>query len=455
MNFFIVFLQKTRRALVVFVRWAFSDALEGKMKLFVEALEKNLTAQDIDTHLEGCIGCGCCGQHCAWYIVDQKAENHPKMKADALRAVYKRFCTASGIVLGNLGLIKTTTEEDLARVSELFFSRCTMCGRCSTACPQGVSNRRLVYLMRLCLTAAGFAPQLIYRVQADARDKRHSFGLTYEGSVGKIIAAAEARGINIPVDRHGAKWLAACSAIINTKMPEVAAEVFRLLDLGVHYTMSSRIQDTGTESMVMVCDRELGRRFVRELAEEAKRLGCEGVIIGECGCDMRSYNVDEADILREYGLKVAYIDGLILDLIDQGRIPISKLDLVVAYHDPCWSARLTGYMELSRRLVKRCVREFVEMTPNRRQNYCCNGGAGSMRFHPATGSDANLRRQVSVLKARQIEQTHADMVVTPCATCFMSLKDTASFYGLATQVSMVADIVLMAMDKAIREREQR
>jgi len=35
------------------------------MQKFVEALEKELTAEDIDTHIEGCIGCGNCGHACA------------------------------------------------------------------------------------------------------------------------------------------------------------------------------------------------------------------------------------------------------------------------------------------------------------------------------------------------------------------------------------------------------
>lgn len=438
-----------------FWRWTLGDKLEGKMKLFVEALASRLTYEDIETHLEGCLGCGNCGAMCAWYAVPQQPENHPKLKADMLRKVYRRYLTIPGIIMGRLGWLETPGDEFLREASERFFGCCTMCGRCSMACMQGVSNRRLSFLMRQCLTAAGIVPPIIAQIQMNARETRHSFGLPFEECVGKIIAAANSKGFEVKVDRQGAKWLAVCSAIVNTKLPEVAAEVFRLLNAGIDYTLSSRLKDTGTEAFTTVSDVRLGKSFVRDVCEEALRLGCQGIIIGECGCDMRIYNVDAAEIINEYGLQLAYLDGLILDLIKEGKLKVQKLPLTITYHDPCWSARLTGYTELSRELLRLVVDNLVEMHPNRQENYCCNGGAGSMRMWPAEKPGNNLRRQISVLKAEQVRQTGAQVVATPCATCYMSLKDTMACHNVDCKSTMVADLVLEAIDLANANDKER
>jgi Fe-S oxidoreductase len=63
---------------------------------------------------------------------------------------------------------------------------------------------------------------------------------------------------------------------------------------------------------------------------------------------------------------------------------------------------------------------FIEMTPNREHNYCCNGGAGGMRLPENT----ELRRKISVLKANQIRVTGAEYVTSPCVVCTLSLEDT-------------------------------
>ena len=39
-------------------------ALPGPLGIFVKTMKQNLTAEDIDTHLEGCIGCGMCATAC-------------------------------------------------------------------------------------------------------------------------------------------------------------------------------------------------------------------------------------------------------------------------------------------------------------------------------------------------------------------------------------------------------
>ena len=50
----------------------------------------------------------------------------------------------------------------------------------------------------------------------------------------------------------------------------------------------------------------------------------------------------------------------------------------VTYHDPCNIARPGWITEQPRELLKAFCSDFVEMTPNRRDNICCGGGSGTV-----------------------------------------------------------------------------
>jgi len=103
----------------------------------------------------------------------------------------------------------------------------------------------------------------------------------------------------------------------------------------------------------------------------------------------------------------------------------------------------------------RCVAEtFVEMTPNREHTYCCNGGVGPMRLPEL----APLRREISILKARQIKETGAEWVVTPCAVCTLSLTDLCQYHQVALpgrrMVYLMFEVVYLAMETALRRRDE-
>lgn len=435
-----------------FLRRLLKDEPPDKLKVSVSALERELTAEDINTNLPGCIGCNNCATACSWFVATNDIKYHPKLKTDYIRAIYKRYFTLGGIFLGKIGLMQTPTESDLNKMAEAVFGACTMCGRCALACMQGVNNRRLVQLSRLALTEAGITPHVIQELRKNAEQKRHSYGLTFEESIGYVLSLARKHGVKAAIDRNGAEILGVCSAIGNTLSPDTSAEALMLLNAGkVNFTLSSRLKDTGTEANTTAVDLSLGRQLIAEVAEEAVRLGCKKILVGECGCDMRIYHIDAADILNKYGLEVVCLDGLLLDLIEEGRIAVSKLDIVATYHDPCWTGRLAGYFDISRRLLRKCVREFIELEPNREYNYCCNGGAGMLRMYPLNSPDGNLRRRVSILKAKQIEQAiqkEVEVIVTPCVTCHLSIKDIVSYYGLNIKVVQLGSVVLAAWKKA-------
>lgn len=71
-----------------------------------------------------------------------------------------------------------------------------------------------------------------------------------------------------------------------------------------------------------------------------------------------------------------------------------------------------GYFEEPRWIVQQCVDNFVEMDPNRANNHCCGAGGGAWAM-----PYANERIYYGRVKAKQIQETGAKLLIAPCHNC--------------------------------------
>lgn len=431
--------------------------MEQGMDKFVNSLRTNMTAEDV-VNFEACMDCKLCGEACAWYLATGDEKLHPTYKTNFLRSIYKRYLTIEGQVGGLLGLVETPTVQDL-REHMASFWQCTACGRCTMACPSGLSNRRLVRMARAAYSDSGLSEEnpTIRTIIKNLRQTGHSFGidpLKVLARYGLFLAAA---GIEMPVDIQGAEVLFVCPSAANTKIPDYAIKVMAILNAAqISYTVSSRLVETGTEADHVVVHHDLTKQVLEAWEGEAARLGTQKLLVVECGCDTRTLFADATEILgRPLKFPVIMFDPLILEKIEAGELPIEQVDTPLTLHDPCHSTRLAGMGDAMRALLQRVSTNFIEMTPTREYNYCCNGGAGGMRLPENTEN----RRAVSVLKARQIRNTGATNVTTPCVVCMLSLEDICQTYGLGPAGErmslMLFEVVYDAMFAALTRRGEQ
>lgn len=428
--------------------------MEAEMQLFVESLRKNITAEDV-VNFEACMDCKMCGEACAWYLVTGDEKLHPTHKTGFIRQIYQRYLTIEGRIGGALGLVPTPTVADLKENMQYFWA-CTACGRCTLACPSGLSIRRMVRLARAAYSDSGLsnANPTIRSIVENTERRRHSFGLTAAQVLGRVGLFLRSEGLEVPVNVHGAEMLFVCPAAGNTKIPDYGIKLIKILNAaGVSYTISPYVIDTGTEIDHIAVHHNLSKQMLLDWENEADRLGVKSILLVECGCDTRTLYAEATETLgRPFRYPIVSVDSLMLDLIRQGRLPIEKTDLKVTLHDPCYATRLSGLGDLFRELLTLVTDNFIEMTPNREHNYCCNGGAGGMRLPENT----DLRRKISVLKANQIRATGAEYVTSPCVVCTLSLEDTCQTYNLSPTGERMAlvlfEVVYAAMEPALAKR---
>jgi Fe-S oxidoreductase len=77
-------------------------------------------------------------------------------------------------------------------------------------------------------------------------------------------------------------------------------------------------------------------------------------------------------------------------------------------------------------VVKSVVGEenFIDMHPNRSNNFCCGGGGG---FLQATGYQ-DQRREYGKMKLNQILSTGAQYCITPCHNCHSQIHDLSEHF---------------------------
>jgi Fe-S oxidoreductase len=97
--------------------------------------------------------------------------------------------------------------------------------------------------------------------------------------------------------------------------------------------------------------------------------------------------------------------------------------------DPCMLVRKSlgdPVAEDLRFVMKTLVGEenFVDMYPNRSNNFCCGGGGGALQ-----APYNEQRRSYGKVKFDQIMATGAKYVAVPCHNCHAQIEDICEFHG--------------------------
>jgi len=113
--------------------------------------------------------------------------------------------------------------------------------------------------------------------------------------------------------------------------------------------------------------------------------------------------------------------------------------------DPCNQVRKTfgdAYAEDLRYVVTRVVGEenFVDMTPNRSNNYCCGGGGGALQ-----AGYADARRAFGKIKTDQILATGAPYCIAPCHNCHSQIHDLSEHFKGGWHTVHLWTLICLAM----------
>ena len=188
-----------------------------------------------------------------------------------------------------------------------------------------------------------------------------------------------------------------------TSIQEATEKLLKLADVDYHV-----LEDEKCCGSVL-----LRTGFLKEAQEQIEKnteiLKGETVITSCAGC----YKTLKEDY---DGLDVIHISQLLNQLINEGKLDVSKTDLNVTYHDSCHLGRHCDEFDEPREVIN-SVANLIEMENVRENSLCCGAGGGVKSAYPQIAS------QMGKSRIEQAKETGCETLVTPCPFCKLNLDE--------------------------------
>jgi Fe-S oxidoreductase len=422
------------------------DQLDSALTSFKHLLDHKTVA-----NLQSCVNCGLCAETCHYFQVTREVEAIPAYKLKLVISIFRKLLT----VLGGLaeksqveGVLDSQTVEQWV---DSLFGRCTLCGRCALNCTMGINITRLIRMARTTLASIDLVPPELQSTVTTAVDKGNNMGIPREEWLDTLQWLGEELQMEVgdpqahlPVDKPGTELL----YTVNPREPKffplsllATAKIFHAARES--WTVSRDYYDVTNYGLYSGNDNEASLLSSR-LRESMVKLGAKTLVLGECGHGYNSNRWEAPEwMTTEDRFEVKSVIQIIADYIRQGRIKLdrSRNQKLVTLHDPCNLVRLGGIIEEQRYILRNAVTNFVEMSPNREKNYCCGGGGGQLSMTRY----AKRRLEAGRIKADQIRETGAQVVVAPCHNCIDQLSELNREYELGVEVKTVSEVVADAL----------
>ena len=428
-----------------------------KCEKVIERLHKKVNRQVLAS-LEACVHCGMCTDQCHYVLANPGDVTYmPAYKADKLRKFFKAHIDWTGRVFPWwAGAKDLYTDQELEEFKDVVFGKCTNCRRCSINCPMGVDMATFNRMARGMLVSVGIMPEGVAVVAKDQWEVGNQMGVLKEEYLDTLLWMEEELqdeldpDIKIPIDKMDSDVVYSINPREAKYDPRTIADAAKIFHYaGEDWTMASEGWDM-TNFGLFNGDDELGGAVARRCYEATENLRGKKLVISECGHGYRStrcegQNWGQKDVAFEMESSVITM----LRYIKEGKIEVDKTrnSEPVTFHDSCNNARSCGLTEEPRELLDLVCMDFREMYPNRTENFCCTGGGGAMSMSEYTPQ----RLKSAKIKANQIEETGAKIVVTSCHNCVDGLADLIKHYDLGVEVTQLVNLVANAL--AIPEKK--
>lgn len=424
--------------------------LSGKISKGLKVLSTK-TDSKLVTHLNACVHCGLCATSCMYYLSFKDKKYIPAYKVDLVASIYRRYNTFTGKYFPALTGARDLNEDSIAEMTDLLFGACTLCGRCTIHCSIGVDIRFLVAKGREMLTLMGEVPATLQATVDTAIQTGNNMGITndeFKETLNwledDLKMEVDDEKACIPLNEMGKKVL----YTLNPREPKffplsITAMAKIFYAAGESWTISTNMYDV-TNYGYFSNNKEQAKIISGRLYDEMNILQAKQCVLAECGHGSAAFRWEAPNYLgKKFPFDVTTSVELLAEYIREGRIKVdpSKIDKKVTLHDPCNLVRNGGVIDEQRYVLKNCVSDFVEMKPHGIDNFCCGGGGGQLAM-----SEYNDRRMnIAKVKADQIRNTGAAIVVTPCHNCVDQLMQINAAFKLNVKIMTLAEIVADAL----------
>ncbi|PCN50344.1 hypothetical protein B6U99_04960 [Candidatus Geothermarchaeota archaeon ex4572_27] len=373
-------------------------------------------------NLDTCMKCALCVDVCPTYTASGDVDVAPTSRMRMLRAFVD-------------GKYEGFTRE---ACGEAF--RCTLCGRCMEACPFSIRTVDLWYLLRRYIHEAGRRPEALEKFEEGLLANKNPYG----ADAGMRTYWAEMLGLSdVPgVEPRRARvvlFMGCTPAYRSVSQDTLAASTLLLNKVGESWTTLGSDEWCCGCPLLMLGNVGAAAEFARHNVEAVRRVGGE-VLVTICATCYKMFKLEYEELLgAPLPFKVMHMTELLAKYVVEFKLDLpNKLDVKVAYHDPCDLARMLGVYEAPRMLVREAAKELIELPGNRANTTCCGGG-GLLQ-----AVDNELRLKIARKRVREAVEAGADVLASACPACKSSFVEAAREEGAGIEVVDVVELVARA-----------
>lgn len=347
--------------------------------------------------LDGCTECGRCDDVCP-----ALRSGAPLSPRDFVAAMRRAAADPSNPTLPGEAIDK-----------DVIWS-CTTCGACTRACPANIPiPELLVGLRRHLALEQGDFPEGLANTFENVSSVGNPWGLDpydrLEWADGLDVPVAE------PGEHYDVLYWVGCAASYDRRARKIARSMVKILRAsGVRFAVMREER----------CHGEFARRSGEEyLYQTAAQENIE---------NFRQYDFDRIlaacphcfnTLKNEYpafeggAFNVVSHSEWILEMIKAGKLKVKTEGDTLAYHDPCFLARLNGVVDAPREVLKTLGADVRSPEASGEKTFCCGAGGGQM------WTDGEKRESpVQVIRLKELRKTGAKRIALACPHCLTMLE---------------------------------
>ena len=366
-----------------------------------------------------CIMCFRCQEVCPAY-------NTGKLLSPAALEINKRYHLNDG---------GGTDVEMKTLISDEAVWACTSCGACVDICPVGNEPMRDILDIRrnLSMMESAFPKQLESAFKGMERNMN-------PWNISQADRMKWADGLNVPTIEQNPDpdilWWVGCAPATDARAQKTAQAFAKILNTaGVNFAVLGKNEQCTGDS--------------------ARRAGREDIFFGLASANVEILNEIKPKriittcphclhtLKNEYpafggNYEVIHHTQFINELVGSGKIQlnVTKDDLKVTFHDPCYLSRHNKVTDAPRTALQSAGALTIEMPRNSDKSFCCGAGGAQMWKEEEAGS-----ARVNEVRYAEAKSTGAKMVAVGCPFCLTMLNDASKADGDSMQVKDVAEIV--------------
>ncbi len=388
-------------------------------------------------HMEACVRCGMCANACHFYVATGEPAYTPINKLRPFEQAYHRNAGPFAPIYRLFGIVPRVSLEELQEWERLLFDACTLCGRCTLACPMGIDIAELIKEARHGMYKAGLIPDRLQLM--DRTTKAWGSPATPAEDFADIInEAGEEFGVMMNVDKDKADYLVTVAPAELSEHTKALADVAKIMNrMGLDWTYHSEGFEASNIGYLNG-DTDLQEKMTRRIIDTAVKIGAKTLVLPECG---HAYGAARWEAARWYGgtvpVRIIHMTEFLQEAVNSGKIKLKSMDVTASFHDPCQLVRRGGVTKAPREVLGKLGVTVKELENHGSLGWCCGGGGGvvsNVRADP-------IRFKAFELKKKEVEAAGADRFITACGQCRITLTQGAKKFSWDKKVESLLELV--------------